>query len=258
MHFINILLLVSLSLTTWAQTEKIKSLTYKESITAVAIDRSGDVYLTFDNGQIHKLDHNGTFQNKLTTTPTLFEPHDGVRMFAYNRAGNNYTYLSPSLTPIASFQIDSSYAIEPWLVCSSGESNFWIIDSADKSLKKINTKSSQVEIETKLDTLTISDISFMREYQGFLFILYKQSDILIYNSIGKFLKAIKGKERHYFNFIGEELYFLENNKLKFFDLFSTETREINLPQPCTFVLITDERLLLIKDKTIDFLKMNQQ
>jgi hypothetical protein len=99
-----------------------------------------------------------------------------------------------------------------------------------------------------------SDFTAMREYQGFVFILHKKEGIHVFNSMGKHLRTLAIPGLTYFNFIGEELYYLQGNKLKFFDLFTADTRELTLPAPATIALLTDERLFLIKNTTIDIYK----
>ena len=188
---------------------------------------------------------------KTGPAPTLFDPRDGARLFSFYRDKREYNYMNPMFDVINSYQIDSAFVTEPWLACSSGDYNLWIIEAADGSLKKINTREGQVEVDVKLNsTLPVADITFLREYQSFVFLLDSLSGIHIFNSMGKFIKSIPGNNITYFNFLGEELYYLEEGKLKFFDLFSAETRELALKQPCAFALLSDERLFLIQKNSV--------
>lgn len=257
--FLFVMALCLLSLKASSQFKKIKSISVTNEIVGCAVDRPGDLYLTTADGQCMKYDGDGVLKITLKNNPvpTLFDPHDGARMFAFYRGQRKYEYLNPSFEPTASLTIDSAFVIDPWLACLSGDHNLWIIDAADRGLKKINTKLLQVEADTKINsTIRFSDITCMREYQGFVFMLVRKWGVLIFNSMGKQIKTIENKEISAFNFIGEELYYVHHDTLIFFDLFSTEVREMKMPAVADFAILTDERLYLLKGKTVDIFKSN--
>jgi hypothetical protein len=153
------------------------------------------------------------------------------------------------------FIIDSAFVIDPWLACSSGDHDLWVLDRADNTLKKISPRTSTVLVDVKItsDVFTdFSDIALMREYQGFLFMLDNKKGIQIFNSIGRLIKTISEPSLPYLNFLGEELYYPAQNKLVLINLFSGERREMSLPKAFTLGLLTDERLFLVHKNTVDF------
>jgi hypothetical protein len=251
---LTILLFLFAPLASFAQFNKIKSFEISETISAVYIDRAGDVYVKSEAGQIQKFSEDGSLKGvyKNNPPPTLFDPRDGSRLFAFYRDNRSYDYLTPSFAITTSYKIDSAFVIEPWLICTSGEANLWLIEAADKSLKKINPKSGDIEIDVKLNSaLNIRDIMSMREYQGFVFILIKGTGILVLNGMGKVLRTIEANTISSFNFLGEELYYKSDGNLLFFDLFTAETRSIKLPAPCDLAVASDERLYLSNGKVVD-------
>lgn len=238
--------------------EKIKSFEVSDTIIFATVDRPGELYLVLKDGQIHRYDKDGklAIAYKHKGAPTLFDPRDGARLFAYYRNQQMYEYYNPSFETTASYQIDPAFAIQPWLMCPSGDHKLWILDKADNSLKKINAQHTEVEMEVLIDSVTIKNASTfftMREYQGFVFIL-NPDGIHIFNSIGNHIKTIEQKGIHALNFLGEELYFLKNGELKFFDLFTAELRTALPLKPSRSVLLTDERQFLIGYKTVDVFK----
>lgn len=252
---------VVMPLLSFCQFKKIKRIELADTVMSVAIDRPGDLYVIDTKAKLQKFDKDGnlTLSEKTDSRFNLFEPRDGARLFAFDRLARQCAFLSPTLEPINLQPIDSAFVITPSMACSSGEFNIWVVDEADQSLKKINVRSKRIEIDVKLSTnLNANDILFMREYQGFLFILSKKSSIQILNSMGKVVKSITSKKISYFNFLGEELYYLQDNKLKFWDLFTSETREINLPSPCRYALLTDERLYLAQDRSIEIFEVTNK
>jgi len=235
---------------------KLKTLDVSDTITAAAVDRPGELYITSKAGQLQHFDKDGKLLSlyKQPPLPTLFDPRDGARLFAYFRQTQQYAYLNPSFETSASFTFDSTFAIEPWLMCASGDHNIWILDAADWSLKKIDVKHGAISTEVELNALareSKNSIIAMREYQNFLFLLDANNGIFIYSSLGNLIRTISVKGLRYFNFLGEELYYPTAKGLTFFNLFSTDSYELTLPAPATFSLLTDERLFQIRGKSID-------
>ena len=255
MRMTTVLMFLYSSLVATAQ-EKIKTLTLSDTIVDAAVDRQGDFYAITQSGQIQRFDKNGklTLLYKANGVPTIFDPRDGARLFAYYRSDQHYDYLSPSFNVTASYKIDPSFAIQPWLICPSGDHKLWILDNADNSLKKINVKASEVEVEVVVDSaLTGNAEAFktMREYQNFVFLLNPQKGLYIFNALGSHLRTVGGPGIRSFNFLGEELYYLQNGKVHFFNLFTTETHAMNIDPIYIDGLLTDERMILFAPEKID-------
>jgi hypothetical protein len=148
-------------------------------------------------------------------------------------------------------RLNPEFAIEPVLVCSSGNQGIWILDKADRSLKRINLSQSTVEWEVPLpDPLKDTEIQFMREYQNFLFILDDKSRLFILNRIGQLVKEIKANSLQWFNFLGEELYYQDGEKIFFYDLFDGSTHEIDAEPTARFTLLSDERRFIVYEKRV--------
>ena len=251
--FALLLLLISISAT--AQ-QKVKALTLSDTILSASIDRPGDFYVITTSGQIQRFDVDGKLKllYKAPEVPTLFDPRDGARLFAYYRTDQHYEYLSPSFQVTSSFRIDPSFAIQPWLIAPSGDHKLWMLDEADNSLKKVDVRASEVEVEVVVDSSSIGDVeafTTMREYQNFLFLLNPSKGLYIFNGLGKHIRTIDAKGITSFNFLGEELYFLLDGKLRFFNLFTTETREMETDRAYTNALVAEERLILFTPETIE-------
>lgn len=249
------ILLAFLLMQTVAAQEKIKTLVLSDSILHSAVDRPGDFYVITKGGQIQRFDKDGKLLllYKSEKAPTLFDPRDGARLFAYYRHDQHYEFLSPSFKATGSYKIDPSFAIQPWLMCPSGDHKLWLLDKADHSLKKINVRESEVELEVVVDSLIENSEVFktMREYQSFVFLLNPAKGILVFNNLGKYIRTIEIPGIESFNFLGEELYYLKDNHLEFFNLFTTERRHLPVVPGITDALITDERMILMTPLGID-------
>lgn len=235
--------------------QKIKSVELAANVSTAAIDRVGELYVITNANRLIKYDVNGEVQtfDDLKTFPDLFDPRDGSHAFLYWREGQQYEFRLPDLKSIAvSQKIDSSFAVSPFLVCPSGDHDILILDSADWSLKKVSTSSNTVLYETMIfnDVVNPGSLTYMREYQNFIFILEKGIGIHVFNRMGKLLRTIKNDSANWFNFLGEEMYYPANGKLHFFNLFTTEEREMSVPEAFSFALISDERMFVLKDRSL--------
>ena len=251
-----ILLLFFAALDAMAQ-KKITSMSVSEEIVFATVDRVGELYVLTKKGQLQKFDINGKLLAlyKNGPAPTLFEARDGSRLFAYFRKDRKIEYLNPSFDVSNSMLIDSAFVIDPWLACSAGDHNVWVLDAEDITLKKISPRTLTVETDVKLPenvSQDFSDIRFIREYQGFFFLLDNQKGIHVFNGMGRWTHTIFIPALPYFNFLGEELYYPTTQGLNFINLFSGEKREMPLNKTFKFALLTDERLFLIQTNSIDF------
>lgn len=235
-----------------------KSIRFNEEVTFASVDRPGDFYFVQKDGQIHKIDQDGKLiaVYRGQGVPDVFEPRDGARLFAYYREKQQYDYLNPSFHVVASYHVDPAFAIEPWLICTSGDHKLWLLDKADNSLKKLNAPHTEIEIEVVIDSAVIGDaseFSRIRDYQGFVFALHPDKGIFIFNGFGRYLRTIEVPGLRNFNFLGGELYYLHDNQIHFFDLFTTDIRVLPTPAPdhASDVLLTDERMVIVRQRSVE-------
>jgi hypothetical protein len=216
----------------------------------VSVDRLGDLFIIFKNGSIKKYDANGKVLASLKKgkIPTLIEPWFHPMIFSYFRDEQKYVYSDHNLQLVQQEKIDPSIAINPFLICPTNDNKLLILDQADWSIKKFNPKTSKVISEFNIDTIGLSkkpQFTYLREYQNLIFLLDENSGILIFSNLGKKINHIKCKVRN-FGFYGEELFYLLGDKVILFDLYTEAIREAKVEQG-KFVIITDERIFLIKE-----------
>lgn len=219
------------------------------------VDRAGDFYAITDDS-IYKFDSLGRRLDSIAVDApvTLFDPANGVRLLAYFRDKQEYVIYSPTLEERQRLAIDPSFAISPWLVCASGDYDLVILDGADWSVKKIDTRRSVVSLEFNLDpTLTENaDFVFVREYLGFLFIHDRHSGIHVFNRLGMKLRTLPAPGATSFNFRGEELYYYSAGKLHFTDLYTLEARVVPVESPCRDVVLGVGTMMLVTDGGLEF------
>jgi hypothetical protein len=207
-------------------------------------------------GVVKKYDTDGNFMDEFSNPEaypiTLLEPWNPLRVFVYCREQQKIVLLDHHLGLLQTVSIDPSLAVEPYLV-SPSVNNFWILDKADYSLKKIDFKTSRVleEVSMKLVAGVDHDFTFLREYQNLLFIIDKNSGIDILTNLGKPIRSFLVTNAGYLGFLGPEIYYLDSGTIHFYDLYSEDRHELAVDPSAQFVLLTDERMVVIKKSTVE-------
>lgn len=242
----------------WLQGQAvIKTIDLDDEIIMATVDRPGDFYLITRDGRIQKFDKDGSLVavREGDSAPTVFEPRDGARLFAYYRDAQRCDYFNPSLEVVASHPVDPAFAITPWLVCTSGDHNLWLLDRADNGLRKLNATHTEVEVDVVIDSALIGDasrITMLRDYQGFVFALDPGKGIFVFNRFGKYLRTIGAPGIQNFNFLGQDLYYLQDGRIRMFDLFTAEGRELpSTPIDGIDVILTDKRMLIVHRESVE-------
>jgi hypothetical protein len=237
--------------------EKIASVATSSHIVNAYVDRVGELFVMTDRGEIQRYSTDGTLiaAYKRNPPPTLFDPRDGARLFAFFRNDRRIEYLSPGFVVTASLLIDSAFVIDPRLAFTSGDYNLWIVDGADGTLKKFNPRESVLLTDTPInDPEKVRNMTMGREYQGFVFLLDKAEGIQVFNGMGHKIRTMGNRDLRYFNFFGEEIYYPEGNALAFVNLFTGEKRSIPISVPFEYAFVTDERMYIVSGKTLDFFR----
>lgn len=232
-------------------------ITVESEIVWAGVDRPGDLFVELANGDVQKYDKQGKriAAHHFASPPTLLDPLDGVQSFYYSRTGHHYGTLSYDFTTVKDNVLDPSFAINPWLVCPALR-ELWILDSADFSIKKTRMNAITVSLETTLKHLPekkMADFISLREYQNYVFLLDRSAGVHMFNSLGQYVRTVGEKGMDYFNFLGEEMYYVSGKDLVFIDLYTQERRAVPLPSAGIFALLNEDSLYLIQGKTISIL-----
>jgi len=230
--------------------KKVASVKVDNKVAFAAVDRPGDLYIILANGEALKIDKSGKQigKRKFKSVPTIFDPKDGTRAFAYYHDTHTIETIAPDLSFAEASPLHPEFAVSAWLVCPS-KNELWILDSADFTLKKTKEKGTAIAYETPFGDATAT---YMREYLNFLFVLDSEG-IKMQNNLGKTIQKIAAPGLSFFSFLGEEIYYMETpSSLQLLDLYTSEKRKVPLPHAAKFALLTDDRMILVEDTTIDF------
>lgn len=225
-------------------------------ITWAGIDRAGDLFVVLNNGVIQKYDKTGKKigSHQFNTPPTLLDPLDGVQSFFYFREGQRYGTMSYDFSTVNEKVLDPAFAVSPWLVCPALR-ELWILDSADFSIKKTAQNSMTISLENTLKHLPEKKMTHylgLREYQNYVFLLDQATGVHMFNPIGKYVRTLGTQGMRYFNFLGEEMYYLAGKDLIFIDLYTGERREYPLltEEKFNFVLLNEDSMYGVSNRAV--------
>jgi len=229
-------------------------ITVESEIVWAGVDRPGDLFVLLANGEVQKYEKTGKRVGtyRFQQLPSLIDPLDGVRSFFYQRHQQQYGWLSYDFTTVDAKKLDPAFAISPWLVCPALH-ELWILDSADFTIKKTRMNSMAISLEETLKHLPekkIADYLAIREYQNYVFLLDRSAGVHVFNSLGRFVRTLGTKGMEYFNFLGEEMYYVSGKDLVMIDLYTLDQRTLALPAPYRFALLNENRVYGILGKEI--------
>lgn len=249
-----IVLLLSLSLSSAvAQNfpyKKLREIKIPSKINRISVDRLGGFYVVSDC-EVMQFDPEGIQKSsyKLSSCNPieLVEAWPLMRIYAYQNYKQQFTIFDSHLEEVEKLDLDPAFAVDPKLATPSTDLKYyWILD-VDNSIKRVNINSKLVDLES--DALKSKNGKFlhMREYQSMLFVLNENFGVYVINKLGKLITEIPAAGANYFSFTGEDLYYLIGNKVHFYHIFNDEGYSIDVPAETKFVVVTDERLILLKN-----------
>lgn len=223
-----------------------------KNVALISEDRLGNFFLIQKDGKIRKYDPDGkVLASGFEKALTLIEPWYQPSVFMYVRSKQKYMITGRYFENRQEFELEPALAVEPYLVCPTHDNKLWILDHADLSLKKVNRFTNEVIHEFGIDSTLLSpnnDFIYLREYLNLIFLLDKNSGILILNHLGNVISKIEVSNLTSFYFYGEDLYYLHENKLKFINILNEKQHEVELPTDTQQAILTDERIITLDSK----------
>lgn len=215
------------------------------SVQKVSIDPYFNFYTADKNGNVFKYDSLGNqllgFSPSKKADVTLLEAWRTLNIFIFYRDLQEYNILDRFLTTS-----NGNYSFTPEgdliernigfarLATLAADNNLWIFDDQDFSIKKYNPVTEQVIIHSSLDLIldpNYYDLTYVREYQNLLFIADKNSGILVFDNLGNYKTKFPFTGVSYFNFIGNQMYFIFNKQLVVYDIYTAKQVIVPLPNP---------------------------
>jgi hypothetical protein len=230
----------------------------------ISIDKAQSLFVADEKGNINKYDSLGNFI--LNYSPpkvaeiTLLEAWPTVRIFAFYQNFQESKLLDRFLNLIADYPVNEHRIGFAQLIAPAGDNNWWILDNRDFSLKKYNPQTNELVLHNSLDLILNPEnyaINFMREYQNLLFINDKNSGILVFDNFGNYKKTLPYLNLNYIGVHENELVFLKDKSLIFYDLYKNSERKVSLPSNESWLFATtiNHKIVALTDSKIVYFEV---
>ena len=222
-------------------------------------DNLGNSYVIVEN-QLLQFDAKGkpkaSYSESNLGSLRAVDASNPLKILAYYPDFTQINILNSKLALQSTVNLRPIGITQPTLVCNSNNEGFWIFDLQDFQLKKINP-----DLQVKFESGNISqnvgyDIlpDFLMEADNFVYLNNPVTGILVFDLYGTYYKTIPLKNLKSFQVIGDELLFVDQNKLISFHLKKLEEKEILLPLHDSLVnaRIEQKELFLLTSASLNF------
>lgn len=242
-----------------------QTITFKHQIAAdkpaaVSIDRYDNIYLTDQKNNLYQFNPLGQLQNTYSPPRAgrvhTVEAWNLIKIFLFYDDQQRVVMLDRFLREIASFRFSDYTSGTIRAATLSADDKFWLFNESDFALVKLDTRFPDQALYQPLN-LTLRkgqyDIRFLREYQNNVFLVDKTSGIYVFDNMGNYKKQLPFAGLSYIGFQGNELYFLRDGFIHFFDLYNFKERTIGLPPDRSYqnVLVGEKYVYLLSEQGVD-------
>ncbi|SIT91510.1 hypothetical protein [Pontibacter indicus] len=237
------------------------------SPTTVSAARNGNIFLMDPAQNLFVLDTTGkavnTFSPPSRGRISAVEAWNPMKVFLFYEDRQELTLLDRFMRPIANTRLtDLGYMGSVQAATFTSDDSFWLFNESDFTLSKLDLRYQKPIIETPLDLILDKarfDVRFIREYQNMVYLLDYNGGIYVFDNLGNYKKKLPFTGVSYISFKGNELYFVKDNALHFFDLYKLRERTLPLPSDKNYLsaLISHNMLYLFSKEQADVYRLSR-
>jgi hypothetical protein len=237
------------------------------SAATVSVDRNGSVYLLDKGRSLFMLDSLGKPLNAFSPPSrgriSAVEAWNPMKVFLFYEDRQELMLLDRFMNPIASTRLtDLGYMGNVQAATLTSDDSFWLFNESDFTLSKLDLRYQKPIIETPLDLILDKarfDVRFLREYQNMLYLLDYNGGVYVFDNLGNYKTRLPFTGLTYIGFKSNELYFVKDNRLHFFDLYKLTERVLQLPADKNYLsaLISSNTLYLFAKEQVDVYRISR-
>ncbi|MDX5482743.1 MAG: hypothetical protein LPK07_13765 [Hymenobacteraceae bacterium] len=246
--------------------QEVPALRYRSSVplsspTTISQDRSGNVYLLGKNRNLVRLDSLGrplgTFSPPTRGRIAGIDAWNPMKVLLFYEDRQELLLLDRFLRPITNASLmDLNYEGTAHVAALAADDGFWLFDETNLTLSKLDIRLRQTTAETPLNLILDRerfDVRQLREHQNMVYLLDYTSGIYVFDNLGNYKQKLPFTGLQHIGFLHNELYFVQDGQLHFFDLYTQERRSIALPanKPYVAALVAGETVYLFTAKAAD-------
>jgi hypothetical protein len=223
----------------------------KAKVHRVSSDNYKSVLITDINGTLYKYDSTGkpinVYSPPKRSKVTLLEGDRTMNIFLFYENFQEYVFLDRFFNQTQPLPLPRERVGFARVATVALDNNIWLFDDLDFSLKKFNTQFQNIDITTPLNLIldaTEYEITFLREYQNQLFIADKNSGILVFDNLGNYKTKLPFMNVNWFGFLNDQIYFIQNEELVVYNLYSYKEQRFSLPIKAEYILLYDQKAFI--------------
>lgn len=228
----------------------------------IEVDNVGNVFL-LESGAIKKYSLDGNFQQENSAMVfgeiATLDASNALKMVLYFRDLSQISYLDNQLASRGeNVALDELGYVQTTQVCRSYNDGLWLYDQVSFELTRLNEQLEVTAQSGNLDQIlnVMPEMRYMREVDRWLYVA-DEAGVFVFDWYGSYQKTIPVPDISKFSIRANRLFFLEDNKLKFYHLKQLKIAEIPLNEKAVidFALFED-RLLLITQNELVIYRIN--
>ncbi|TGE14675.1 NHL repeat-containing protein [Hymenobacter elongatus] len=209
---------------------------------AASLDRRGNLYLADGQNNIHQYGPDGQALN--TYSPP--QPGHTAQIEAWNTSKVLVFYddrqevllLDRFMAPITQVRLPDLLDGIVRAATLAPDDRLWLLDESSLALRQYDPTGQRLALTTPLDLLigrSKPDFRFLRQYQNNLYLVDRTSGIFVFDNLGNYRKKLPFPGLSAVGFRGDELYYLTDQTVRFFHLYTLTERTLPLPTGSTAV-----------------------
>ncbi|MBA3706750.1 MAG: hypothetical protein H0W84_12885 [Bacteroidetes bacterium] len=172
------------------------------------------------------------YSNKKFGNISFVDASNMLRLLIFYKNFLQVVFLDNTLSVIGELvNLDKIGFQQAQLVCSSHNSGMWLYDQQNFELIRLDQtlekKQQTGNLRAILNTSLQPDL--LLEYDNKVYLNDTTKGILIFDIYGTYYKTVSVKNTKYFQPIGDWVYFMNGNKVKTYNLKTTEEKEFKMP-----------------------------
>jgi hypothetical protein len=226
----------------------------------ISLDRLGQVYVADNQSNLFKFSPQGkllfTYSPAQRGRLAVVEAWNPVKILLFYEDRQQILLLDRFLTPITTIRLNDLSTGLIRLATLGSDDQFWIFNESDFTLSKVDPRYPDSRLQTNLNQILNNapyDFRLLREYQNNVYLVDRNTGIYIFDNMGNYRKHLPVKGMSSLGFKGDEGYYLQDNQLVFFNLYTHQQRTLPLPAGKSYqqVLIGDKTAYLFTGTHLD-------
>lgn len=200
-------------------------------------DQQGNAYISKLNGDVFKVNNVG--ETTLTYSPIKngkvkqVDVWSSFKIVVFYDSFQEVVVLNRFLSETGRYNFEPFHIGFVSNIALNFQQNLWVVDESDFTLKLLDLQNEQVLVEQPFFQFLEVDnhtLTFMKEYQGQLYVVDKNYGILVFDNQGNLTEKIVRKGINSLGFQNDKMYCYFEDKMVERELYGPVELEIQLPR----------------------------